>query len=72
MLRRTTLILAVAVSVLQVGCTQGTESSGGCDYKMPSNAFTGYTGKHAGEGETVDMDDELWVCRNGQLVRVNN
>jgi hypothetical protein len=27
--------------------------------------------KHAGEGETVDKDNALWVCKSGQLVRVN-
>jgi len=65
---RTALILAVTVSALQVSCTQ----PGGCNYTVESISLGGaMLDKHAGEGETVDKDNELWVCKSGRLVRVN-
>ena len=70
MLPRITLILAVTASVLPVGCAQ---QPGGCDYTVESISLGGaILYKHAGDGETVDKGNELWVCKNGQLVRVNN
>jgi hypothetical protein len=70
MLPRATLILAMTVSLLQVGCSQ---QPGGCNYTVESISMGGaMLDKHAGEGETVDKDLRVWVCRNGQLVPVNN
>ena len=67
-LPRTTLILIVTAGLLQ-GCGQ---QQGGCDYQVESIALGGaMLDKHAGEGETVDKDLRVWVCRNGQLVPVN-
>jgi hypothetical protein len=70
MLPRTTLILAVTVSLLQGGCGQ---QPGGCNYQVESISLGGaMLDKHAGEGETVDKDNALWVCKSGQLVKVSN
>ena len=69
MLPRTRLIFAMAVSLLPMGCGQ---QPGGCDYQVESIALGGaMLDKHAGDGETVDKDLRVWVCRNGQLVPVN-
>jgi hypothetical protein len=66
---RTTLILAVTVSLLQGGCGQ---QPGGCNYQVESIELGGaMLDKHAGNGEKVDKDMRVWVCRNGQLVPVH-
>jgi hypothetical protein len=66
---RTTLILAVTVSLLQGGCSQ---QPGGCNYQVESIELGGtILDKHAGDGQKVDKDGQVWVCRNGQLVPVN-
>jgi hypothetical protein len=70
MLPRTTLILVVTVGVLQAGCT---EPPGGCTYTVESIRYGGATVQEwANEGETVDKDLQLWVCKKGQLVKVNS
>jgi hypothetical protein len=70
MLPRTTLILAVTVSVLEVGCS---EPPGGCTFTVESIKYGGASVQEwADEGQTVDKDLQLWVCKNGQLVKVNN
>ena len=70
MLPRTTLILALTVSVLQVGCS---EPKGGCTYTVESIKYGGASVQEwADEGQTVDKDLQLWVCKNGHLVKVNN
>jgi hypothetical protein len=70
MLPRTTSMLIMMASLLQGGCSQ---QPGSCHYQVESISLGGaMLDKQAGEGETVDKDDALWVCKSGHLVKVNN